>query len=94
MTTGQTELYFQKTNGSGLSAEFKDLILSLFSYDGAKRPSISQIRQHPWLNKPGFNMEATRKGLLAELSQKKPMEDSAKPMTKPAKVNRKHTVAQ
>jgi len=54
LNTGQTDLYFQKTNATHLSTEFKDLILALFQYDGAKRPTISQIRSHPWLSK-SFN---------------------------------------
>lgn len=65
LMTGQTDLYFQKVNGEGLSAEFKDLILGLFSYDSDKRPSIDDIRNHAWLNKPGFDFEATRQQLLA-----------------------------
>ena len=48
--TGQSDVYFSKLNGMDLSAEFKDLILSLFSYDPEKRPTIDQIREHPWLN--------------------------------------------
>jgi len=94
LCTGQNDLYFNKTNATHLSAEFKDLIMALFSFDGSKRPTISQIRQHPWLNKPGFNMEATRNALLAELSHKQPKEDPARPMSKPVKVSRKHGIAQ
>lgn len=40
LMTGQEDLYFTKVNGKDLSAEFKDLILGLFSYDPAKRPTI------------------------------------------------------
>jgi serine/threonine protein kinase len=58
--TGQSEVYFSKLNGMDLSVEFKDLILSLFSYDPEKRPTIDQIREHPWLNKPDFDFEQTR----------------------------------
>jgi serine/threonine protein kinase len=72
ITTGQHELYFEKTNATNLSLEFRDLILALFSYDGSKRPTIDQIRQHPWLNKPGFNYEQTRKSLAAKISSRKP----------------------
>lgn len=68
--TGQKELYFQKVNGVDLSPEFKDLILSLFSYNPEQRPTIDQIRQHPWLNRPGFNFEATRSKLLHEIRSK------------------------
>lgn len=51
LQTDQTELYFTKVNGQSLSSEFKDLILSLFNYDPEKRPSINQVRSHPWLLK-------------------------------------------
>lgn len=51
LQTDQTELYFTKVNGQSLSSEFKDLILSLFNYDPEKRPSINQVRTHPWLSK-------------------------------------------
>lgn len=44
---GQTDTYFQKVNGSGLSEDFKDLILQLFSYDGDSRPQCDAIRNHP-----------------------------------------------
>jgi len=94
LVTGQTDLYFQKTNATGLSAEFKDLILALFAFDGSKRPTINQIRQHPWLNKGGFNYEATRQNLLAELANKQPKQDEGKPQTKPVKVSRKPQIAQ
>lgn len=86
--TGQLDLYFQKTNATGLSNEFKDLILALFSYDASKRPTINQIRQHPWLNKAGFNYEATRNALKSQLAAKQPQEDS-RPPTKAVKVSRK-----
>jgi serine/threonine protein kinase len=68
--TGQTDLYFQKTNAAHLSGDFKELILALFSKDGSKRPTIEQIRKHAWLNKPGFNYEATRKQLINCFAQK------------------------
>jgi len=41
LCTGQTELYFQKVNGQNMSAELKDLILALFSYDPEKRPTLN-----------------------------------------------------
>jgi serine/threonine protein kinase len=70
IVTGQTDLYFQKVNGSELSAEFKDLILSLFAYQPEQRLTIDQIRQHPWLNRPGFNFEATRTKMLHEITSR------------------------
>lgn len=57
LLTGQIETYFEKVNGQGLSADFKDMILKLFSYNGSDRYTVDQLKAHPWLNKPGFNME-------------------------------------
>jgi serine/threonine protein kinase len=67
---GQLDTYFAKVNGKELSPEFKDLIVSLFSYDPNNRPTLDQIRAHPWLNKAGFNAEATRKRLLVDIANK------------------------
>jgi len=77
-------------NGGNLSAEFKDLILAMFSYDPEKRPTIDQIRAHPWLNNGAFDMEATRQSLLTQMAAKQqPTSARAdKPMTKPVKVKR------
>jgi hypothetical protein len=38
--TNQTDAYFAKVGAQDLSAEFKDLILALFSYDPEKRPTL------------------------------------------------------
>ena len=93
LSTGQHDLYFNKTNATDLSVEFKDLIIALFSHDASKRPTISQIRQHPWLNQPGFNMEQTRKVLATKIHQKQPKQAVADaPLTKPVKVSRKTTI--
>jgi serine/threonine protein kinase len=58
--TGQTDLYFNKVGGQDLSQEFKDLMVALFAYDPEKRPTIEQIRSHPWMSKPDFAMENAR----------------------------------
>ena len=85
LLTGQIDKYWEKVNGDSLSSEFKQLIMALFSHDGSKRPSIDDIKAHPWLNKPGFNYEATRQRLIAEMEAKsKPVAN----MKKPVKVNR------
>lgn len=67
LRTGQTDLYFTKVNGNSLSAEFKDLILALFQYEPEKRPSIDEIRAHPWLQNKSFDYEATRQQLLYDI---------------------------
>ena len=87
---GKTDTYFQKVNGTGLSDDFKDLILRLFSYEGDARPTVEQIRAHPWMNSAAFDFEATRNQLLTTLAQKSASKSAAKaePMTKPVKVKR------
>ena len=87
---GQTDTYFQKVNGGGLSEEFKDLILQLFSNDGDSRPQVDAIRNHPWMQSSTFNYEATRVSLLQSLAQKQRSAQvaSAEPMTRPVKVKR------
>lgn len=67
---GKIDTYFQKVNGTGLSADFKDLILRFFSYEGAERPTLEQIKAHPWMQSESFDMEATRLRLLEELALK------------------------
>ena len=54
------DTYWTKVNGHALSASFKDLVLKLFSYEGADRPTIQQIREHEWMNDQNYDKEATR----------------------------------
>lgn len=70
LLTGQIETYFEKVNGTGLSADFKDMILKLFSYDGAKRATVEELKSHPWLNRADYNREATRSQLMADLQSR------------------------
>jgi len=49
LLSGKIDTYFTKVNGGNLSAEFKDLILRFFAYDGANRPTVEQVRAHPWM---------------------------------------------
>ena len=44
--------YWEKVDGKNLSDDFKDLISKMFSYDGNKRPTISELKKHPWMKKP------------------------------------------
>lgn len=39
----------------------------MFSYDGKKRPTIAEIKAHPWMQ-VGFDMKQTRHDILNELS--------------------------
>lgn len=90
LLTGKIDTYFTKVNGTGLSDDFKDLILRFFSYDAESRPTIEQVRAHPWMNSSSFNYEATRSQMLETLAQKQASTKAAaeQPMTKPVKVKR------
>jgi len=52
---GKLDVYWKKVGGEKLSDEFKDLILKMFSYDSNKRPTVAELKQHPWLHKPYSN---------------------------------------
>lgn len=78
-------------NGSGLSEDFKDLILKFFAYNGEERPTMEQLKNHPWMQSSTFNFEATRNDLLNQLAfkqQSKTEQASVEQMTKPVKVKR------
>ena len=42
--------YWEKVQGTDLSKECRDLLEKLLSYDPEKRPTIEEIKNHPWLN--------------------------------------------
>ena len=42
----------------------------MFSYDSSKRPTVEQLRNHPWMTKP-FSMKMTRQVLLDNLQTKR-----------------------
>jgi hypothetical protein len=42
----------------------------MFSYDGKKRPTIAEIKAHPWMQ-VGCDMKQTRHDILSELSSKR-----------------------
>lgn len=42
----------------------------MFSYDGKKRPSIAEIKAHPWMQ-VSCDMKQTRHDILNELSSKR-----------------------
>lgn len=46
---GKLDTYWQKVGGQNLTPEFKDLILKMFSYDPTKRPTVEQLKNHPWM---------------------------------------------
>lgn len=46
---GQYAEYWEKVQGTYLSEECRDLLQRLFSYDPTKRPTIEEIKNHPWM---------------------------------------------
>lgn len=53
-----------------MSNDFKDLILKMFSYDPSKRPTVEEIKNHPWMKTP-FSQKLTRQDLLDKLQTKR-----------------------
>lgn len=66
--SGNLDTYWKKTGATGLSSEFKDLIIKMFSYDGNERLTIQQIREHPWMTAGKDNNEKIRSNIIEELS--------------------------
>jgi serine/threonine protein kinase len=64
--TGKLDQYWAKVGGQNLSPEFKDLILKMFSYDGSKRPTVDELKNHPWMLKP-IDMKVSRANILEKL---------------------------
>jgi serine/threonine protein kinase len=67
---GKLETYWKKVGGQSLSPDFKDLILKMFSYDGNKRPTIAELKAHPWVNKT-FSVKMTRSTIMEKLNDKR-----------------------
>lgn len=67
---GKLDTYWKKVGGQNLSPEFKDLILKMFSYDGSKRPTIEELKAHPWIKKP-FSVKMTRASIMDKLQEKR-----------------------
>lgn len=86
LLTGQLDLYWQRVNGTHLSAEFKDLAQRMFSYDPNMRPTIDDIKQHAWMNvADDLTEEQIRSEIQVELAEKRRIAEEAM-MSKPVKV--------
>merc|ERR1712227_1045024 len=67
---GDYNTYWKKTGGQNLSNEFKDLILKMFSYNGKDRPTVAEIRAHPWMQ-ANVDMKQVRHDILSEVAEKR-----------------------
>jgi serine/threonine protein kinase len=67
---GKFEQYWKKTGGENLSDDFKDLVLKMFSYDGKKRPTIQELKNHPWMQVP-YSVKTTRENILEKLTERR-----------------------
>lgn len=52
LVAGDYNTYWKKTGSEDCSDEFKDLMLKMLNYDPSKRPTISELKAHPWMQKP------------------------------------------
>ena len=40
----------------------------MFSYDPSKRPTVKELREHPWMKKP-MDVKATRSNIIERLNE-------------------------
>jgi len=67
---GKLDTYWKKTGGENLSDDFKDLVLKMFNYDGKKRPTIEELKNHPWMQTP-YDVKKVKEGIMERLSEKR-----------------------
>jgi len=65
---GRLDEYWPMIGGEALSEEFKDLIIRMLSYDPARRPTIEELRSHPWLQ-TALPMEIVREATIETLRE-------------------------
>jgi len=58
------ESYWKKTGASKLSDEFKDMMIKIFSFEGSDRPSVEDLKNHPWMKVP-YDMDQIRGSLIS-----------------------------
>lgn len=63
IVSGQTDKYFEKIKGEYLSEDFRDLVVRMLAYKGSDRPTLEEIKQHPWYKKP-YNKHLVRTQLM------------------------------
>jgi len=66
---GELDKYWNKTGGDSLSSDFKDLIVKMLSFEGEDRPTLDDIKNHPWMQVP-IDDNAIRISLINKLKEK------------------------
>jgi len=67
---GKLDTYWKKTGGENLSDDFKDLVLRMFNYDGKKRPTIEELKNHPWMQTP-YNVKSVKENIMERLTERR-----------------------
>lgn len=65
IASGQAEKYWEKVCGDELTDDFKDLMTKMFHKNGLNRPTVKEIKNHPWMKK-SYDHEATRQKLIEQ----------------------------
>jgi len=45
-------------------------VLRMFNYDGKKRPTIEELKNHPWMQKP-YDVKAVKENIVERLTEKR-----------------------
>lgn len=76
LAKGDYNQYWERVCGQGLSPEFKDLMMRMFSPNPKDRPTISEIRKHPWMQAE-CDCESIQQQLIDELHEKNEQQSNA-----------------
>ena len=85
--TGQISTFFEKHHATQLTDEFKDLIIRMLDFDGSKRPTIDEIRNHPWMMEQSLQIKVSVKKHLVKT--KISPSTKSKPISKKVRIVRR-----
>lgn len=71
LVQGKYSEYWDKVQGGYLSAECKDLLQRLLSYDSDERPSIEDIKNHPWVTGGDLTDSEAQLSVVQQIQQAK-----------------------
>lgn len=73
---GKFDIYWKKVGGESLSEDFKDLVMKMVHYNPNKRPSIEEVKNHPYFTKE-FNVKSARNSILSKLQDVRSVKTAA-----------------